>query len=824
MWRIVSVVLVTAAASLTCAAPVTIVAGGQAKARIIVPRSASTQITEAAQLLATCLKQASGAELPVTDDTAADKEAGASIHVGPTTVAARTAGLPAGLDDDGFVIVVKGQQILILGPTDYGTEFGVCEFLERFVGVRWLMPGEHGTDIPRQSTIVVPEGRVVDQPVFMSRLFSGLRGPAQGEWARRNRMHGRISFHHNLGETVLPPERFRDTHPGFFPMKDGQNRYLPADGDYVAWQPCFSAPGSVEAAVESICAVFRTNPTLTSFSLGVNDSSGHCRCPECLQRVPAEKNFLGLDNYSELYYDWCNRVIEGVLKEFPDKWFGCLAYSEVAAPPRTVRVHPRLIPYMTYDRMKWIHPEVRAAGEAATAAWHAASPTLGWYDYIYGTPYCLPRVWFHHSRDYLRFARDNGVKAHYAEIYPNWGEGPKPYLFLKLWWNPERNVDALLDEWYRRCVGPAAAPALREYYAIWERFWTRDILGSQWFSVGGQYLNFSSPGYLADVKREDIAASRRLLDEVLARCQTDEQRARARLLETAFQYYEASALAFLANSDLQMADVSTEAQALQVLDRSVEGLTMAERRRHLALDVFPNDPVLVHPLPITDMGLGGETWGGSGLWAMADWVARGDNAVRRRLQELAEQSQMPAVRSQAAMLMAIVSGSATNLLANGSFESGRDEAADGWWYWLKPDVPPERPIGRMLRSQDVAHTGSYSLLCDGMLRGGPVQTAAFPGPAKYYALCWVYVPEGQHSQGTAELSLTPLDDRGQNLPGYSSRLLPPAGRWTLLVVGADIPATIEGKPVAQLRPIPIVDGFAAGGKVYFDDVGLYRLP
>ncbi|HCU33987.1 MAG TPA: hypothetical protein DGT21_00660, partial [Armatimonadetes bacterium] len=63
------------------------------------------------------------------------------------------------------------------------------------------------------------------------------------------------------------------------------------------------------------------------------------------------------------------------------------------------------------------------------------------------------------------------MKAHYAEIYPNWGEGPKPYIHLKLWWNPDRDVDALLDEWYVRCVGPDAAASLKQYYAIWERFW-----------------------------------------------------------------------------------------------------------------------------------------------------------------------------------------------------------------------------------------------------------------------------------------------------------------------------------------------------------------
>jgi len=97
-----------------------------------------------------------------------------------------------------------------------------------------------------------------------------------------------------------------------------------------------------------------------------------------------------------------------------------------------------------------------------------------------------------------------------------------------------------------RYVGPAAAPDLAKYYAIWERFWTKDILKSDWYTPGGQYLSFSTPGYLADVKSEDIAASRRLLDSAIAKCKTPRQRARAELLEKAFQYYEASVLSYQA--------------------------------------------------------------------------------------------------------------------------------------------------------------------------------------------------------------------------------------------------------------------------------------
>ncbi|MCP4640797.1 MAG: DUF4838 domain-containing protein, partial [bacterium] len=179
-------------------------------------------------------------------------------------------------------------------------------------------------------------------------------------------------------------------------------------------------------------------------------------------------------DYSDLYFDWCNKVIEGVLAKHPDKYFGCLAYSEVAAPPKQVNVHPRMIPYMTYDRMKWADAALRKEGHRMTRDWAEVSPTLGWYDYIYGKFYCVPRVWFHDMAQYYRFAQRSNVRCSYAEAYPSndWREGPKLYVSLKLLWTPKQDVDALLDDWYACAVGVEAAHALAEYFAFWEEFWT----------------------------------------------------------------------------------------------------------------------------------------------------------------------------------------------------------------------------------------------------------------------------------------------------------------------------------------------------------------
>ncbi|MDD4870349.1 MAG: DUF4838 domain-containing protein, partial [Kiritimatiellae bacterium] len=380
---------------------------GQSMARIVIAQKASDEIKAAAQVMSRYIEQASGAHLEVLSDEAEQAGDGLVIQVGRTKLSANELQFPKDLDEDGFVIQVRPKSIIIVGPTDWGTEFGVYGFLEKIVGVRWLMPGPDGDDVPVMKTITVPEGCISDQPVFFSRLFSGLRGTCQTQWARFNRMHGRVSFHHNLLH-LLPPAKYTKTHPEFFPIKDGKTRHLPTPDEH-GWQPCFSAPGLADEAIRNIIAYFKEHPESSSYSLGANDSSGYCRCTNCLARISGEKNFIGRTDFSDLYYDWCNQVIEGVLKVYPDKWFGCLAYSEVAGQPKKTKVHPRLIPYMTYDRMKWIQPKIEADGHNATEVWHAASPTLGWYDYIYGTPYCLPRVFFHKSEQYLRYAQTQGV-------------------------------------------------------------------------------------------------------------------------------------------------------------------------------------------------------------------------------------------------------------------------------------------------------------------------------------------------------------------------------------------------------------------------------
>ena len=806
---------------------VRIVQDRQPRARVVVPDACSGQTQETAALLVRYVKLSSGAVLPI----AKESEAGAAqmpvqIHVGRT---AYVKGLALGidkLDDDGFVI--KGPDdthLVIVGPTDYATEFGVYEFLERYMGVRWLMPGDDGDDVPEHATIDVPNAEVRQEPAFFSRLFSGLRGGAQITWARRNRMHGRVSFHHHLIQ-LFPPQTYTKTHPHFFPIiksrKRGaghqdDGRFLPPTNSTHGWQPCFTADGIVDEAVKNICRYFDENPDVPSYSLGVNDSSGHCECAKCQAKDPGGDNFLGRRDVSDRYFEWCNKVVERVLEKHPDKFFGCLAYSEIAQPPSRIKVHPRIIPYMTYDRMKWVDPELRSQGEEMTKQWQQMCPTVGWYDYIYGSAYCVPRVWFHHMGEYYRFGHAHGVRALYAEAYPNWGEGPKLYVSLKLQWNPQLNVDELLRDWYVRTVGEDAAPDLAAYYAHWEDFWTRRILESKWFTKRGQYLRFNSPSYLGDVTEAEIAESRVLLERVAQKALAPKHKARAKLLLRAFEYYEASAIAYAAQRTQEAEAIRTEADALRLLDKAERYVHMARKRSRLVLEEFPKDPVLRHGLGWDRLPLvRGENWASNLHWAVFGCAAKSDGPVRERLRQIAASPDSLLATHAKLMLMLIEKEDKPFSLAP-SFEHPEGKWPDSWSPWVKWG------IGSMTQSPAAAHTGTQGVLCKGMKRGGPNQTVPVT-PGRYAAVAFVRVPQQPKGNATITLSMTLRNEKGTNLPNSPSTVIRAAAcDWMPIATAGDVPAKVGNEEVKKVLLIIIVDGFEPGEEVHLDDVAMFRL-
>lgn len=784
-----------------------LVQNGQPKATIVVSQNASDQVQKAAKTLQEYIQKSSGAMLPI-----AASATGNTISVGQNASVDTSK-----IDQDGFILQgVNEHNYVIAGGSDWGTEFGVDDFLERYLGVRWLEPTDLGTDIPKHSTIDIPDTKIVQQPTYLSRQLSPVNIESNdplGKWGRFNRARGRILFHHNMLH-LFPVSIFGKTHPEFYPMQADGTRYIPKDDDDPRWQPNFSAPGIVDVAAERIEKYFQDNPTATSYSLGMNDSNNWDESPASKARRNGKKNYLGDEDVSDDFFEFANAVVAKVLLKYPDKMFGTLAYNGNADPPERVGVNSHIVPFITYDRMRWEDPKLRDFGHQLTERWAKVSPVLGWYDYAYGISYELPRVYFHRMQKYLSWGAAHNVKYSYAEIYPNWGEGPKQWVFTKLLWNPNQNVDDLLNDWYTHFAGEKAAPKIKDFYATWEKFWTVDIYKSKWNTDRGQYLPFNTdPSYLLDVPQSYITQSDADFAAALQLADTPERKARVAKLKEMWDFYKASIITYQGEHLAAQTDPQTETEALALLDKAADVMAQARKRKDL-LSAFANDPLYsasatyIQQYPATN----GENWGSSLLWRVLPWVQKSD-AVKARVEKLAASTD-PAVQKPAQLILQVVSGKSTLVSTNPSFEDG----TKGWNTWDKSGESSTYHKGIWTISTDEAHSGTHSFLIQGLGRGAPMQNIAY-APGTYFAQVFCYVPKGS-KVGSASLELSVQGNTKITLPASTIALQP--GAWSSVVVPFTLPEDKTGK-ATSVRLLLLLDGFDPDGKIYVDDAGIYKV-
>ncbi|GBG05891.1 hypothetical protein PAT3040_00376 [Paenibacillus agaridevorans] len=569
---------------------VTIVDDRIANAVIVYPEQAETKVMDAAFTLQNYVKQSTGVTLQVMSrDWALALQSDINrIYVGFNPYKDYTAML-SGLKKDAFIIDASGNSITIIGADKWSTEFGVYRFLEKYAGVIWLMPGPDGEDVLSYDTISVPSGTLTDEPDAIARHFFGTEAEwglhANAEWAVRNLMHDSLNFHHNMTE-LFNPSVFAD-HPEYY--TDGK---VPTHA--FEWQPCFSDQTS-EAAIARIVQFFQNNPDEISYSLGVNDSKNYCAAD--IARSP-KINSMGAVDLSDVYYAWVNDIAEGVTTynngEFSDKYFGLLAYWNVLEPP-SFQLHENVVPYITVDRMIWGNPDEKIGGHALTEAWSAVATNLGFYEYIYGSQYHVPRIYMETLSDMYKYAAENNVIGHVGELFPNFGgEGAKPWAMAKMQWDADLNVDDLMYEWYERAVGEEAAPYLEDYYAIWENFWTNRIFDTEWYQtwanreIRANWLSFDDLRYLQDVTEEELTQARALMEQVVAHAGDGKQQVRADKMMQSFEYYEASAKSFPRTSAVEPENLEQAEQYVAFIKDSYEyAKTRVELRNG-----FLGDPIL----------------------------------------------------------------------------------------------------------------------------------------------------------------------------------------------------------------------------------------
>ncbi|MHA6482763.1 DUF4838 domain-containing protein [Paenibacillus sp. strain BS8-2] len=614
------------------------------------------------------------------------------------------------LDSDGFVIHQNGKKITIAGPTSWGTEFGVSEFLERYVGVLWLMPGEDWEDVPESNQLSVPIGdEVSEEPAFFSRTFEVSPWSTEEQWKRNNKIHWHIDFGHNL-YNLFPPAVYKDTNPEFYAAGADLSK------DHT-WQPCFTAEGIVEEAIANINTYFDQHPQAESYSIGINDTTSFCEANPAHPDYPNKLNSIGMVDTSNIFFEWVNQVAAGVFAKHPDKYLGTYAYYNVYDPPTDMQIDPRVVVYITDDRLSWKDPDLKAEGHAVTEGWAQTGATVAFYEYLYGMPYMVPRVYTNLMQESYIYAAEQGVGAFYGELNPNVGEGPKGWLSMKLQWDPYQDKDALLEEWYERAVGEDAAADLQAYFEIWEQFWEGQLEDLGWYKgwknnfPRTNFMPLFSASYLSDVSAADMNASRVLLESVVAKAVTPKQKKRAEDMLTMFRYYELSYHSY-PNLTEVFEEPTTEEEAMALLQIAIDRLEFdSERLAHIKR--YENDEYLRVPFSIN-----WEIVSNNHNWLLVNWISNQPNgSTAQYIDSMANTAEQENVRHFLGKLIA----------ATGSFDirnPGFEEGFEHWHDW--PDTIAELT--------DDAHTGTKALRVKVSsreqtiyLEGGKTYTLSFHG-------------------------------------------------------------------------------------------------
>ena len=281
-----------------------LVRDGKPQSVIIIDKQAPDSVRHAARELQEHVAKASGANLPIQDSTENLAPQTIGIYLGETK-AAKTLGVEfANLKSDAFRIIAKDHFLVIAGR-DYrgppvfglrnpwqlnevynsklklgafgeaGTLNGVYHFLEQYCGVRWYMPGDLGTVVPRQPTIRVPVMDETIAPDYEYRypwLCNFEDSPEDALWYRRMRFGGAcpVQIIHSFGGLA----KYKDQHPEYFALIGGVRDFGGRSCLGGGANLCLSNPAVADQWVKEICDVLRPASRTEVLSAGPGGWNG----------------------------------------------------------------------------------------------------------------------------------------------------------------------------------------------------------------------------------------------------------------------------------------------------------------------------------------------------------------------------------------------------------------------------------------------------------------------------------------------------------------------------------------------------------------------
>ncbi|MGC9319101.1 MAG: DUF4838 domain-containing protein [Armatimonadota bacterium] len=483
----------------------TLAKDGEARAVVGVAADAPDVTRFAAEELAAYLGRITGGTfevLEISEDSPATVQQFGGERLPVLVGASRyTDRLQVGLDDlapDGFRIVTLPQALVIAGIDDSrvnprawrslgsaGSLYGVYRFLEE-LGCRFYLPGEVGEVIPSSPSLWVSRMDIADAPYFRERLGQPpLGGEEAAVWMRK------LGF----GATEYPqaschsfnrwPEKYKQAHPEYFALH----------GDRRINHICFSHPDARQQMIEDARSWLREHDAdlYPYFTVMQNDGApGPCRCELCQPHIRDERGWMGLQ--SDLVASAAVEVARAIADEFPERGIIIGAYNDYTLPPTEIDRLPDNVSVCIFKHRQMFWDEEGYEGfKRVLDGWLELQPqSVAFWEYYNfdcwagaawgGVPAVTTGLIAEDIRHLKRTSEETGIPFSGELIFCDgrlqehwhdrlWWMGLDFYVTGKLLWDPERDLEAMLDEFLTTFFGPAAEPMSR-FYDRAEEVWT----------------------------------------------------------------------------------------------------------------------------------------------------------------------------------------------------------------------------------------------------------------------------------------------------------------------------------------------------------------
>jgi len=386
-------------------------------------------------------------------------------------------------------LVVEGRNFKIEGKqTEYGTANAVYTFLQDYLDVRWLWPGETGEDVVKRDTIAIAPLEYRYHPQIRQRagLFRlSALGDGRGlshDWTRCQRLQLDslwVSGGHAFTDWW---DKYHEEHPDYFALQpDGTRSGFPSSEKA---KICQANPEVWEQWLDNVAQSVRNDPDQIVFSASPNDSyhRGHCICEKCRawDHPDGELLIYTWEGLSQEYVALSDRqvtfanTLARLLKERfpePDLYVCMHAYGHYRPAP--VEAVPDDNVIISSVANFFLRPrEMREIHMGQFKAWAKVAPHIMWRPNT-GSPAGwqsgLPDVAMSQAIEDFRFIAENHcIGLYFDTVWEHWAtQGPQYYVMAQLAWNPWVDGQAVLADYYRRGFG-AAAEETEAYWTLME--------------------------------------------------------------------------------------------------------------------------------------------------------------------------------------------------------------------------------------------------------------------------------------------------------------------------------------------------------------------